>query len=45
MKSLAQNGSKTMFFKDYSLLVVFDAYLRSISVLTKIYTHTMVQVW
>ena len=24
-----QNGPKTMFFKDYSLLVVFDAYLRS----------------
>ena len=23
----AQNGPKTMFFKDYSLLVVFDAYL------------------
>ena len=29
MKSLVQNGPKTMFFKDYSLLVVFDAYLRS----------------
>ena len=29
MKSLVQNGPKTMFFKDYSLLVVFDAYPRS----------------
>ena len=29
MKSLVQSGPKTMFFKDYSLLVVFDAYLRS----------------
>ena len=29
MKSLVRNGPKTMFFKDYSLLVVFDAYLRS----------------
>ena len=43
MNSLVQNGPKTMFFKDYSLLVVFDAYLRS--ALTKIYTHAMVQVW
>ena len=29
MASSVQNGPKTMFFKDYSLLVVFDAYLRS----------------
>ena len=27
MASSVQNGPKTMFFKDYSLLVVFDAYL------------------
>ena len=29
MASSVQNGLKTMFFKDYSLLVVFNAYLRS----------------
>ena len=34
----AQNGPKTMFFKDYSLLVVFDAYLRSKCTNPDIYT-------
>ena len=29
MASSVQNGLKPMFFKDYSLLVVFNAYLRS----------------
>ena len=38
MKSLVQNGPKTMFFKDYSLLVVFDAYLRSKCTIPDIYT-------
>ena len=38
MKSLVQNGPKTMFFKDYSLLVVFDAYLRSKCTNQDIYT-------
>ena len=38
MKSLVQNGPKTMFFKDYSLLVVFDAYLRSKCTNPDIYT-------
>ena len=38
MKSLVQNGPKTMFFKDYSLLVVFDAYLRSKCTNPNIYT-------
>ena len=39
MKSLVQNGPKTMFFKDYSLLVVFDAYLRSKCTKQDIYTY------
>ena len=39
MKSLVQNGPKTMFFKDYSLLVVFDAYLRSKCTNQDIYTY------
>ena len=38
MKSLVQNCPKTMFFKDYSLLVVFDAYPRSKCTNTDIYT-------
>ena len=38
MKSLVQNDPKTMFFKDYSLLVVFDAYLRSKCTNPDIYT-------
>ena len=38
MKSLVQNGPKTMFFKDYSLLVVFDAYLTSKCTNQDIYT-------
>ena len=33
-----QNGPKPMFFKDYSLLVVFDAYLRSKCTIPDIYT-------
>ena len=33
-----QNGPKTMCFKDYSLLVVFDAYLRSKCTTPDIYT-------
>ena len=38
--SSVQNGPKTMFFKDYSLLVVFDAYsyLRSKCTIPDIYT-------
>ena len=39
MKSLVQNGPKTMFFNDYSLLVVFDAYLRSKCTNQDIYTY------
>ena len=39
MKSLVQNGPKTMFFKDYSLLVVFDAYLRSKCTNQDVYTY------
>ena len=38
MASSVQNGPKTMFFKDYSLLVVFDAYLRSKCTIPDIYT-------
>ena len=38
MESLAQNGPKTMFFKDYSLLVVFDAYLSTKCTTPDIYT-------
>ena len=38
MKSVVQNGPKTMFFKDYSLLVVFDAYLRRKCTNPDIYT-------
>ena len=34
----AQNGQKRMFFKDYSLLVVFEAYLRSAYTTSDIYT-------
>ena len=33
-----QNGPKTMFFKDYSPLVVFDAYLRTKCTTPDIYT-------
>ena len=33
-----QNGLKPMFFKDYSLLVVFNAYLRSKCTTPDIYT-------
>ena len=33
-----QYGPKPMFFKDYSLLVVFDAYLRSKCTTPDIYT-------
>ena len=33
-----QNGPKTMFFKDYSLLVVFDAYLRIKCTTPDVYT-------
>ena len=39
MKSLVQNGPKAMFFKEYSLLVVFDAYLRSKCTNQDIYTY------
>ena len=39
MASSVQNGPKTMFFKDYSLLVVFDAYLRSKCTIPDIYTY------
>ena len=38
MASSVQNGPKTMFFKDYSLLVVFNAYLRSKCTILDIYT-------
>ena len=38
MKSLVQNGPKTMFFKDHSLLEVFDAYLRTKCTTPDIYT-------
>ena len=38
MASSVQNGPKTMFFKDYSLLVVFDAYPRSKCTIPDIYT-------
>ena len=38
MDTIVQNGPKTMFFKDYSLLVVFDAYLRSKCTNRDIYT-------
>ena len=38
MASSVQNGPKTMFFKDYSLLVVFNAYLRSKCTTSDIYT-------
>ena len=38
MASSVQNGPKTMFFKDYSLLVVFDAYLRSKRTIPDIHT-------
>ena len=31
MASAVQNGQKAMFFKDYSLLVVFDAYISNLS--------------
>ena len=37
MASSVQNGPKTMFFKDYSLLVVFNAYLRSKCTIPDIY--------
>ena len=36
--SSVQNGLKTMFFKDYSLLVVFNAYLRCKCTIPDIYT-------
>ena len=35
---MASSSPKTMFFKDYSLLVVFDAYLRSRCTIPDIYT-------
>ena len=38
MASSVQNGLKTMFFKDYSLLVVFNAYLRSTCTIPDVYT-------
>ena len=38
MASSVQNSLKTMFFKDYSLLVVFDAYLRRKCTIPDIYT-------
>ena len=34
----AQNGPKSMLFEDYSLLVVFDAYLRSQCTTSDVYT-------
>ena len=40
MASSVQNGLKSMFFKDYSLLVVFNAYLRSKCTTADIYTCT-----
>ena len=39
MASSVQNGPKTMFFKDYSLLVVFNAYPRSKCTIPDIYTY------
>ena len=39
MASSVQNGPKTMFFNDYSLLVVFNAYLRSKCTIPDIYTY------
>ena len=39
LASSVQNGLKTMFFKDYSLLVVFNAYLRSKCTIPDIYTR------
>ena len=42
MASSVQNGPKTMFFKDYSLLVVFDAYLKSKYTTPDIYTCDVV---
>ena len=39
MASSVQNGPKTLFFKDYSLLVVFIAYLRSKCTIPDIYTY------
>ena len=38
MASSVQNGLKPMIFKDYSLLVVFNAYLRSKCTIPDIYT-------
>ena len=38
MSSSVQNGPKTMFFMDYSLLVVFNAYLRSKCTIPDVYT-------
>ena len=38
MASSVQNGLKPMFFKDYSLLVVFNAYLRSKCTIPDMYT-------
>ena len=38
MASSVQNGLKTMFFKDYSLLVVFNAYVRRKCTIPDIYT-------
>ena len=38
MASSVQNGPKTMFFMDYSLLVVFNAYLRSKCTIPDVYT-------
>ena len=38
MASSVQNDLKTMFFKAYSLLVVFNAYLRSKCTTPDIYT-------
>ena len=43
MASSVQNGLKTMFFKDYSLLVVFNAYLRCKCTIPGIYTHRRLQ--
>ena len=39
MASSVQNGPKTMFFKNYSLLVVFNAYLKSKCTIPDIYTY------
>jgi len=38
MASSVQDGQKTMFFENYSLLVVFDAYLRSKCTIPDVYT-------